>query len=219
MSEFEQSVHKKSGGFLDTEAGRLVVLVVALIVDQYTKFLARANFGFPGGEPDYFKIKQVVGEWIQFRLVYNTGAAFGMKPQGVLPFLNPTVFYVLFSAIAITVLVLYYRKLGLDDFWQKLGVALILSGAFGNLIDRLRFHKVTDFIDVGIPSLPTRWPTFNVADSCVCVGVALILLAPMLMRKSIPHANHPDRPNQPSSDTGAPSTLAPGDNRATGAGS
>ena len=218
MSDNQHIEVKKSGGFLNTGAGRLVILVVALIVDQYTKYLARLNFGFPGGEPDYFKIKQVVGEWIQFRLVYNTGAAFGMKPQGVLPFLNPTVFYVLFSTVAITVLILYYRKLGLEDIWQKLGVALILSGAFGNLIDRLRFHKVTDFIDVGIPSLPTRWPTFNVADSCVCVGVALILIAPMLMRKPEPTET------QPSSDTVAPGASAPnalgsGDNRATSAGS
>ncbi len=213
MSDMKNGEVKKTGGFLNTEAGRLVILIVALIADQYTKYLARVNFGFPGGEPDYFKVKQVIGEWIQLRLVYNTGAAFGMKPQGVLPFLNPTVFYVLFSTVAITVLILYYRKLGPEDFWQKLGVSLILSGAFGNLIDRLRFHKVTDFIDVGIPSLPTRWPTFNVADSCVCVGVALILLAPMLMRKPAPTET------QPSSDKGAPGALHSGDNRATSAGS
>ncbi len=162
---------------------RVLVFGLGIIADQVTKHMARANFSFPGGEPDYFRVKPILGEWLQFRLVYNTGAAFGMRPQGVVPFLNPTVFYVLFSTVAIAVLALYYRKLNAGDIWQKFGVALILSGAFGNLVDRLRFHKVTDFIDVGIPSLPTRWPTFNVADSCVCVGVALILLAPMWARK------------------------------------
>jgi signal peptidase II len=168
---------------LGGEVSRFLVLIAGIVVDQWTKHLARANFSLPGGEPDYFHIKRILGEWLQFRLVYNTGAAFGMKPQSYLPWLNPTTFYVLFSTVAIVVLGFYYRKLTRDDAWQKYGVALILSGAFGNLIDRLRFHKVTDFIDVGIPSLPTRWPTFNIADSCVCVGVAIILIAPMFLAK------------------------------------
>ena len=57
-----------------------------------------------------------------------------------------------------------YWKLGRHDAWPKAGVALILSGAFGNLIDRLQLHKVTDFIDMGIPGYAWRWPTFNIAD-------------------------------------------------------
>ncbi|HKP94444.1 MAG TPA: signal peptidase II [Fibrobacteria bacterium] len=163
--------------------GLALLLLTTLAVDQWTKFLARTHFGFPGGEPDYFKIKRILGEWLQFRLIYNTGAAFGMKPQQFLPFLNPTLFYVLFSAAAIAFLVLLYRKLPREDLWQKAGITLILSGAFGNLIDRIRFQKVTDFIDVGIPGLPTRWPTFNIADSCVCVGVAMILISSWIPRK------------------------------------
>lgn len=187
------------------EAIRLLVLVVTLVFDQYTKFLARQNFGLPSGEPDYFKVKQIFGEWLQFRLVYNSGAAFGMKPQTLVPFLNPTVFYVLFSAIAIGILVYFYSKLLAQDYWQKTGVALILSGAFGNLIDRIKFHKVTDFIDVGIPSMSMRWPTFNIADSCVCIGVGLILIAPMFMKKNLP--NIPPTPSDAnaSGDNGAPS--------------
>ena len=161
-----------------------VLLAATLAVDQSTKHLARAHFGFPGGEPDYFKVKHVIGEWLQLRLIYNTGAAFGMKPQQFLPFLNPTVFYVLFSAAAIGFLAFLYRKLPREDHWQKAGITLILSGAFGNLIDRLQFQKVTDFIDVGIPGFPTRWPTFNIADSCVCVGVAMILLSSWIPRKA-----------------------------------
>ncbi|MDB5048705.1 MAG: lipoprotein signal peptidase [Fibrobacteres bacterium] len=168
--------------------GLSILLLITLIVDQWTKYLARMNFGFPGGEPDYFKVKHVIGEWLQFRLIYNTGAAFGMKPQQFLPFLNPTLFYVLFSTVAIGFLTILYRKLPREDLWQKAGITLILSGAFGNLIDRLRFQKVTDFIDVGIPGMPTRWPTFNIADSCVCVGVAMILLSSWMPRKRAPQA-------------------------------
>jgi signal peptidase II len=169
--------------------GLVFLFLTTLVVDQYTKHLARVNFGFPDGEPDYFKIKQVIGEWLQFRLIYNTGAAFGMKPQELLPFLNPTLFYILFSAVAIGFLVFLYSKLPSDDYWQKSGITLILSGAAGNLIDRVRFHKVTDFIDVGIPGISTRWPTFNIADSCVCVGVAMILISSWIPRRANPDKN------------------------------
>lgn len=163
------------------DALRLLLLTVTLIADQVTKYAARAKYSLPDGEPDYFKVTQVLGEWLQFRLVYNSGAAFGMKPQSIVPFLQPTVFYAIFSTVAIVVLFIYYRKLARFETWAKAGVALILSGAFGNLIDRLMMHKVTDFIDVGLPGGP-RWPTFNIADSCVCVGVALILAAPLFQR-------------------------------------
>lgn len=162
---------------------RLGLILATLAFDQATKYLARLKYSLPDGDPDYFKVTHVIGEWFQFRLVYNAGAAFGMKPQSVLPFLHPTLFYSLFSAVAILVLFFYYRKLGANEAWQKSGVALILSGAFGNLIDRIQFHKVTDFIDVGLPN-GLRWPTFNIADSCVCVGVALILAAPLLTGKA-----------------------------------
>lgn len=165
------------------DAWRLLLVLVTLAADQVTKFVARAQYSLPDGTPDYFKVTQVAGEWLQFRLVYNSGAAFGMKPQSILPFLHPTVFFALFSTVAIGVLCYYYRKLAYEEGWQKTGVALILSGAFGNLIDRLMLHKVTDFIDVGLPG-GLRWPTFNIADSCVCVGVGLILAAPLFMRKA-----------------------------------
>jgi signal peptidase II len=167
------------------DAWRLFLVLVTLVADQVTKYAARAHYSLPDGTPDYFKVTQVAGEWLQFRLVYNSGAAFGMKPQSVLPFLHPTLFFALFSTVAIGVLFYYYRKLSAVEGWQKTGVALILSGAFGNLIDRLMLHKVTDFIDVGLPG-GARWPTFNIADSCVCVGVGLILAAPLFLRKAAP---------------------------------
>jgi signal peptidase II len=184
----EQSTETTSNSPIKGDLLRMILLVITLVADQVTKYLARLHFGLPGGEPDYFKIKQVLGEWIQFRLVFNSGAAFGMKPQSIIPFLNPTLFYTIFSTVAIVALIYYYRHLRPQDLWQKAGLTLILSGAFGNLIDRLRFHKVTDFIDVGVPAWPTRWPTFNVADSCVCIGVGLIIIAPMFIKNRAPSA-------------------------------
>jgi signal peptidase II len=169
---------------------RLFLFATTLLADQLTKIWARHQFSLPSGEPDYFRSLQVVGEWVQFRLVYNLGAAFGMKPQGLLPFLHPTVFFGLFSLVAIGVLVAYYRRLGPDEAWLKSGVVLILSGAAGNLIDRIAMHKVTDFIDVGLPNFHPRWPTFNVADSCVCVGVGILLILPMILKKTSDTAEH-----------------------------
>ena len=182
------SPHRQERRGFHWDFPRMAMVLGFLALDQFTKYLARARFSLPDGDPDYFKVFPLLGEWIQLRLVYNSGAAFGLKPQSYLPFLHPTLFYVVFSLVAIGVLIAYYRKLGTSDGWQKSGVALILSGAFGNLIDRLTMDRVTDFIDVGIPGVLTRWPTFNIADSCVCVGVGLILAAPLLVRKS----DHPE---------------------------
>ncbi len=84
---------------------RLALFALTLIVDQLTKVWARHHFSLPSGEPDYFKAMPILGEWLQFRLIYNHGAAFGMRPQELLPFLHPTIFYTLFSLIAIGPLV------------------------------------------------------------------------------------------------------------------
>lgn len=160
-----------------------MLLLSTLVVDQWTKQMARVHFGLADGEPDYFKIMPLIGEWLRLRLIYNTGAAFGMRPQELIPWLNPTLFYLMFSSVAIGFLVFLYRRVPRGDNWQKSGIVLILSGAFGNLIDRLRFAKVTDFIDVGVPGYAWRWPTFNIADSCVCVGVVILVFA-----SKLPHA-------------------------------
>jgi signal peptidase II len=175
-----------------TSLFRLGLLLGVLGLDQASKYWARVRFSLPNGEPDYFQSIPVLGNWLEFRLVFNSGAAFGMKPQNILPFLHPTLFYVIFSLAAIVFLAVYYRKLGGEDQSSRLGVILILAGAFGNLIDRLAFHRVTDFIDAGIPGFHPRWPTFNVADSSVCIGMALLLLAPLwaAKRKSAPASGH-----------------------------
>ena len=100
-----------------------LIALVMLLVDQITKHAARVSFSLPDGNPDYFKFHTVIGEWFQFRLVYNFGAAFGMKPQGVLPFLNPTLFYTLFSLAAMVFLGEAYLSEGrvdeADPLFQK----------------------------------------------------------------------------------------------------
>jgi lipoprotein signal peptidase len=92
-STLESSIRSRRFTYL--RAGLFIVTVLA---DQLTKVWARRSFSLPNGEPDYFLTHPVIGEWLQFRLVYNFGAAFGMKPQSLLPFLHPTLFFGLFSA-------------------------------------------------------------------------------------------------------------------------
>ncbi len=155
------------------------LFLLTLVADQITKWWARARFSLPNGEPDYGEHIAVLGDWFHLRLVYNHGAAFGLKPHEILPFLHPMSFYVVFSLIAIVLLSIYYRRLGPGERAGRLGIALILSGAVGNnLIDRLWMHKVTDLFDVGIPGFYPRWPVFNIADSAVCIGLALLVIPP-----------------------------------------
>ena len=104
--------------------------------------------------------------------VRNTGAAFGIlaaAPAGVrLP-----VFF-LVTLLAVAALVSFVRRARPDESWLVGALGGILGGAFGNLICRIRFGEVIDFIDLHWGDL--HWPAFNVADSAITVGVAIVLL-------------------------------------------
>jgi len=183
----------------------IAVFILSLGLDQLTKWWARARFSLPGGEPDYHNYISVIGDWFHLRLVYNHGAAFGLRPHEILPFLHPMSFYVAFSLIAIILLTLYYRKLGPGEPAARLGITLILSGAVGNnLIDRLAMHKVTDLFDVGIPGFYPRWPVFNIADSAVTIGLALLIIPSFFPRRE---------PPAESSEIAAPSSASDASDR------
>ena len=160
-----------------------IAFAAILLFDQLTKWWARARFSLPGGEPDWSEHIAVLGDWLHFRLVYNYGAAFGTRPQDIAPFLHPMVFYAVFSALAIAFFVVYYVKLGAHERLARMGIALILSGALGNLIDRMTMGRVTDFLDAGIPGFHPRWPVFNIADSAVFIGILMLIVPPFLPRR------------------------------------
>ncbi|MES3033981.1 MAG: signal peptidase II [Gemmatimonadota bacterium] len=111
---------------------------------------------------------EVLGEWLTFTLLYNPGAAFGLH----LGEWSRWIFTAL-TIGAVIILTRMYQSTAEGDTLKLTSLGMILGGAVGNLIDRLRSGQgVVDFIDVGIGDL--RWPTFNVADIGVSCG-ALIL--------------------------------------------
>jgi len=127
-------------------------LVVAL--DQVTKHLVRANLALGESVPEEGPLR--------ITYVTNTGAAFGIL-QGQTLFLMVTTFF------GLAAILLYYLYPPMEHGVLRLALGLQLGGAMGNLADRVRLGKVTDFIDVG------PWPSFNVADSSIVVGVAIII--------------------------------------------
>ena len=129
--------------------------------DQWTKWLVRENIEYgaqwlPAGLEWLSPYARIV-HW------YNSGAAFGM-------FQNGNLVFTILAFIVIAVIIYYYPQVESDDWTLKLALGLQVAGAAGNLIDRLMFGKVTDFISVG------TFPVFNIADSSISIGVVVLLL-------------------------------------------
>ena len=148
----------------------LSALVIAL--DQLTKHIALALL-----QP--LQPREVIPGFLNWTLAFNTGAAFS--------FLHDAGGWQrwMFSALAIAVcgvLVVWLRRLPRADWRTALPLALVIGGALGNLVDRLRFGHVTDFIEVY--HRQWSWPAFNVADSAISVGAVLLILFGLGGRKA-----------------------------------
>jgi signal peptidase II len=111
--------------------------------------------------------------------VSNSGAAFGIL-QG------QTVFLVATSLVGVAAIVLYYMFPPMEHGLLRVALALQFGGAAGNLIDRVRTGEVTDFINF------RYWPAFNVADSCISIGVATIFVFFLVLEGQSRRAKQPD---------------------------
>jgi len=139
--------------------------LLIVVADQLSKVWIRINL------PEGHSLFQV--GFFRITHVHNTGAAFGL-------FRDQSFALTIVAIIAITVILVYtfvgYRHFPwLDSMSGKLALGLILGGTVGNLIDRLRFGYVTDFIDFSF------WPAFNIADSAVTVGVTIFVVSLLLL--------------------------------------
>ncbi len=149
---------------------RLIIIpAVILVADQISKY-----YVMKGMSP--YQSIPVVDGLFNLTFVMNPGAAFGFLSGSSEQFRVP--FFLTVSIIAIAVVILFYLKAARDDLLLQIGLALILGGALGNLIDRVRFHEVVDFLDFYFKGY--HWPAFNVADSAITVGVAFLILETLL---------------------------------------
>jgi signal peptidase II len=145
------------------QKGRLAGYLTAVAIlglDQLTKRMAV-------GALDLHRPLEVLGGLVRFTLVWNRGAAFSLSWGG------PAILGIITSVAAIFVAVQIWR-LRQRSIPFMLGLGVVLGGALGNLLDRLMYGSVIDFIDVGIGS--SRWPTFNVADIAITAGGILLVL-------------------------------------------
>ena len=117
--------------------------------------------------------------------VHNTGAAFGLLNAADFPY-KPLVMIGI-AAMALVAIAAYATQLGFHERMARFGLALILGGAFGNLIDRAVFGYVVDFVDVYWGD--THFWAFNVADSAITIGAILVLLDMIGLGRR--HASHP----------------------------
>jgi signal peptidase II len=136
--------------------GLLAVAVV--IADQLAKAWIVANVTGP---------TPVVGDLVVLRVVHNTGGIFGLFGQSA-PLLAAA------SLVVIALIVVYQAREGTRYHWLlSTALGLLLGGALGNLIDRIRLGYVIDFVDTGLGDL--RWYTFNVADSAISTSIVLLI--------------------------------------------
>ena len=135
----------------------LAIVFFLILADQAIKFLVVSLMELGESIPVFAGI---------FHITYieNPGAAFGL-------FANQRLVFIVAGILVIAAVCLMYRRLMSEKAIIRWGVALLLGGAVGNLIDRLRIGGVIDFLDFRI------WPVFNIADIGICVGVALLMYA------------------------------------------
>jgi signal peptidase II len=146
---------------------RLTVLVISsvLILDQITKVLVHKTMAL-------YQSIELVPNFIHLTYLRNTGAAFGLL-AGSRSALR-LAFFTLLAAAAIVCIFFLLKNLPPDRKMTNISLSLILSGAIGNLIDRLRLGEVIDFIDLHWYDI--HWPAFNVADSAITIGVILFCI-------------------------------------------
>jgi len=137
--------------------------LIVLFVDQITKNFILQNFEI------YQSIE--ITSFLNIVLVFNTGAAFSIFSDGY----DWQRYMLITSSIAIIFFLMYYLHRYVKNNWlQQLSIYLIISGALGNLIDRVRLGMVVDFIDFHIWGI--HWPAFNVADSAISIGALTLIV-------------------------------------------
>lgn len=145
----------------------LSISFLVAILDQLTKFAVRENIQLGS------QISVVPG-FFNLTYVQNTGAAWGMLTGWGF-------FLITLSVLMLIVLVVFRRHIIEDILVHKIAMGLMIAGIVGNLIDRIRLGYVVDFLDFYCRLYEPHFPSFNVADSAICIGVGLYLVSGFIL--------------------------------------
>jgi len=155
----------------------LAVAAVAAALDQLSKYALLRHFH----EVGCGRQQETITPFLNLVLTCNPGVSFGL-------FNRTGVNSLIFSLVALMIIVVMMFWLGrVRATFLAVAIGLVIGGAIGNVIDRLRFGAVIDFLDFHLASW--HWPAFNLADSAICLGVAAMLLDGMLSRRALSQAN------------------------------
>lgn len=154
----------------------LFAVVGALVIgtDQLSKLWIDATFLEASAHPlpGATQPTQVLGDLVRIAKNYNTGGIFGL-------FGNSAPILALSSTVVIALIVVYQAREGIREAWPlSLGLGLLLGGAIGNFLDRVRLGAVIDWVDMGIGDW--RWYTFNVADAAISTSMVILILVALL---------------------------------------
>lgn len=187
----------------------LFIILLVIVLDQLSKFYIHASFMLS-------ESKQVLGDFIRFTFVFNPGGAFGIN-------IGNFWIYTFISIIAVIVVITYFVKVSNADKVAKICLAFVVGGAVGNLIDRIIYGQVTDFIDVNIFDIVIppfsvlgldfggyqlyRWYIFNIADAAITLGligfIIYLLVTDQMGHQIIRQKDSPDgKPNIETDRTG-----------------
>lgn len=158
----------KKYGFL------LSIVCSVIVLDQITKFWISSRMNL-------YETAVLIPGLLSFTYIHNNGAAFGILSGTDSPWVP--YFFMAVTFVAIGVLTVLYRSTQPHQFWYRTSYALILGGAIGNLIDRIRFDSVVDFVDCYVGTY--HWPAFNVADSCISVGVMILAIVLLFEKEPV----------------------------------
>src|SRR5437762_3488879 len=144
----------------------LLVSISVFLLDQLAKRVVSQGMG-------QHETIDVIPNLLNITYINNRGAVFGIGSNFSTPYLSWLLS--LLSILSLIVILAYFLKVNVNNPKLHSGLALVLGGAMGNLFDRLKNGYVVDFIDAHW--FAHHWPTFNVADFSICVGVGLLLLS------------------------------------------
>ena len=167
--------------------GRYLILALislsTVVLDQMSKVQIMQTMRLHESIP-------VFADFFSLTYIRNPGAAFGLLASSGQTF--RLVFFGLTSVFALGLLGMIFFRLRQDDWVGQLSIAGILGGAIGNLLDRVRFGEVIDFLDFYVNGY--HWPAFNVADAAISVGVFFLILHFALEKKEEEGVLQQDRP-------------------------